>query len=206
LSKNNKNSLFNFLAPIFGIMYNRQKKHYAAVVEKAKPDLDLSGYSKVIDVGCGTGALCAVLSQNGSTVTGVDPASRMIEIARKKSLNKGVTFIQANVLEKLPFEDKYFDVSIASYVAHGLPPEKRKFMYTEMARITKHRVVIYDYNQKRSFPITVAEWFERGDYFNFIQNAESEMKSCVFGKRKCFSEVKVLNVDVQAAWYICTPG
>jgi ubiquinone/menaquinone biosynthesis C-methylase UbiE len=205
LAEKNKNNLFNFLALIYGIIYNKQKKHYAGVVENAKPELDLSKYQKIIDIGCGTGALCSVLSQNGSTVTGIDPAPRMIEIARKKTPNQGVTFVQANVLEGLPFEDKSFDVAIASYVAHGLKPEKRQFMYAEMARITKHKVVIYDYNQKRSFPITVAEWLERGDYFHFIKNAELEMKSCVFGKKKCFSEVKVINVDVQAAWYICTP-
>jgi SAM-dependent methyltransferase len=204
LGKNN-NFLFNLLAPIYGLFYAKQKKRYAKVIDDVKNELDLSKYQKIIDIGCGTGALCSVLNQKGSIVTGIDPAQKMLNIAMDKSKNKNITFIQANVLERLPFDDKYFDVSIASYVAHGLQPNERILMYAEMARITKHWVVIYDYNKKQSFLTTIAEWLEGGDYFHFVKNTELEMKNCVFGKRECFSEVKVVNVDVQAAWYICTP-
>jgi len=193
------------IAPIYGLFYAKQKKRYAKVIDDVKNELDVAAYQKIIDVGCGTGALCSVLNQKGLTVTGIDPAQKMINIAMEKSKNNSITFIQANVLEGLPFDDKYFDVSISSYVAHGLQPDERKLMYAEMARITKYWVVIYDYNKKRSFITTIAEWLEEGDYFHFVKNAELEMKNCVFRKRECFSDVKVINVDVQAAWYICTP-
>jgi SAM-dependent methyltransferase len=205
LGKNNNNFLFNLIAPIYGLFYTKQKKRYAKVIDDVKNELDVTAYQRIIDVGCGTGALCSVLNQKGLTVTGIDPAQKMLNIAIEKSKNNSIIFIQANVLERLPFDDKYFDVSISSYVAHGLQPDERKLMYAEMARITKHWVVIYDYNKKRSFMTTIAEWLEEGDYLNFVKNAELEMKSCVFGKRECFSDVKVINVDVQAAWYISTP-
>jgi ubiquinone/menaquinone biosynthesis C-methylase UbiE len=206
LSEKNSNSLFNLIAPIYGLFYYSQKKRYARVIDDIKKEFDITTYQKIIDVGCGTGALCSVLYQRGLSVTGVDPAEKMLKIAMEKSVNKKITFIRANVLEKLPFEDNCFDVSIASLVAHGLQPYQRKLMYAEMARITKQRVIIYDYNEKRTLLTTIAEWMERGDYFNFIKNPEIEMKDSVFENKKIFSAVEVINVDTQAAWYIGTPA
>ncbi len=202
----NTEFLFNSIAPIYGLFYERQKKRFFEVIEGVNKELDLQEYKTVLDVGCGTGALCSVLNEKGLKVTGIDPAEKMMKIAREKPENKEISFIRANVLEQLPFEDKFFDVAIASYVAHGMNKEDRKQMYAEMGRVAKSKVIIYDYNEKRSLLTTIIEWLERGDYFNFIGNAESEMKNCVFELRECFSEVKVINVDVRAAWYICIPN
>lgn len=196
LGKRSSALLFNTIAPIYGLFYNRQKKKFAEVIESVVEELDLTAFEKILDVGCGTGALCSVLNDKGINVTGIDPAVRMLNIAMKKPENKQVTFIHANVLNKLPFDDKYFDVSIASYVAHGMTQNERKLMYAEMRRVTKYIVIIYDYNKNRSILTTIIEWLEGGDYFYFIKNADSEMK-------KCFSDVKVIDVDLRAAWYIC---
>jgi len=206
LGGKNTEFLFNSIAPIYGLFYERQKKRFFEVIEGVNKELDLQEYKTVLDVGCGTGALCSVLNEKGLKVTGIDPAEKMMKIAREKPENKEISFIRANVLEQLPFEDKFFDVAIASYVAHGMNKEDRKQMYAEMGRVAKSKVIIYDYNEKRSLLTTIIEWLERGDYFNFIGNAESEMKNCVFELRECFSEVKVINVDVRAAWYICIPN
>jgi ubiquinone/menaquinone biosynthesis C-methylase UbiE len=205
LGERSSEFLFNSIAPIYGLFYERQKKRFFEVIEGVNKELDLQEFKTILDVGCGTGALCSVLNEKGLTVTGIDPAEKMLRIARKKPENRTIRFARANVLEGLSFEDKTFDIAIASYVAHGMKQEDRKRMYAEMSRVTKHKVIIYDYNEKRSLLTTVVEWLERGDYFNFIQNAESEMKNCVSELRECFSEIKVVNVDVRAAWYICTP-
>lgn len=202
----NSRSLFNSIAPIYGLFYEKQKNRYRGIIDKASDELDLSSFHNVLDVGCGTGALCSVLNEKGLMVTGVDVADKMLNIAKRQPENKLITFIQANVLEQLPFEDKLFDISIASYVAHGLQKNERKQLYAEMSRVTKNKVIIYDYNQRRALLTTIIEWLERGDYFQFIKEAEHEMKNCVFGMKECFSEVKVVNVDYKAAWYICTPA
>ena len=167
--------------------------------------MDLASYHTVLDVGCGTGALCSVLNGKGLSVTGIDLAERMMDIARRQPENEKVTFIQANVLERLPFGDKSFDISIASYVAHGMQQEERKQMYFEMSRVTRDKVIIYDYNQKRALLTSMIEWLERGDYARFIKDAENEMKSCVSEMKGCFSEVRVVDVDTRASWYISTP-
>lgn len=205
MGKGSSEFLFNIIAPIYGLFYYRQRKRFSEVLKRIKNELDLTSYETIVDVGCGTGALCSVLFENGLSVTGIDPAEKMLKIAMNKLENKGITFVLANVLEKLPFDDNCFDISIASYVAHGMGQNERKLLYAEMSRVTRYKVIIYDYNENRSLLTTIVEWLERGDYFHFIKNAESEMKSCVSEMKACFSEVKVVNVDVRAAWYICTP-
>ena len=205
MSKVSSNFLFNAIAPFYGLFYKNQKNHYKKIIEDMSGKLDLTAFETALDVGCGTGALCSVLNEMGLKVTGVDPAEKMLNIARNKPENEAVRFIKANAVEGLPFDHETFDISLASYVAHGLQPHERKQMYAEMSRVTSSKVNIYDYNEKRTLPITIAEWLEGGDYFHFIRNAKAEMENCECELRQCFSEVKMVNVSPRAAWYICTP-
>jgi len=205
LAKKKGNIFFNSVAPVYGLFYNVQKRRFAEVIEGAANELDLSSFDSIIDIGCGTGALCSVLNRKGLKVTGIDPAGKMLEIAKAKQENKDISFMHANVLEGLPFENNSFDIAIASYVAHGLKVEERKRMYVEMSRVARHFVVIYDYNDKRSLFTTFVEWLEGGDYFHFIENAEPEMKDCFSELKSCFTDVRVVDVDTRAAWYICKP-
>jgi ubiquinone/menaquinone biosynthesis C-methylase UbiE len=197
--------LFNLIAPIYGLFYNYQKSRYADIVESAKSEMDIASFDTIIDVGCGTGALCSVLKNKGMDVTGIDSSIKMLNIAMGKAENTGIEFLQANALEELSFEYKKFDIAISSYVAHGLVEEERKRMYAEMSRITRNYVIIYDYNNERSLLTSIIEWLEGGNYFHFIKNAETEMKNCFSEMKTCFSEVRVVNVDVRANWYICKP-
>jgi ubiquinone/menaquinone biosynthesis C-methylase UbiE len=205
LGKKKGSGLFNSIAPVYGLFYRIQKKRFSEVIEWVATEFDLTAFETIIDIGCGTGALCSVLSEKGLAVTGIDTAEKMLAIARSKPENKKISFIQDNILETLLFEDKSFDIAIASYVAHGLKAGERKLMYAEMSRVARDYVIIYDYNDKRSLLTTFIEWLEGGDYFHFIRNAEPEMKDCVFEIKNCFSDVKVVDVDTRAAWYICKP-
>lgn len=206
LKKNRSKLLFNSIAPIYVLFYRSQMKNFEKVLKKAGDEIDLEVFHNVLDVGCGTGALCAVLRARGLFVIGVEQAERMLEFARKQTQNAGVTFVNANVLDRLPFEDKHFDLSIASFVAHGLQKEERKRMYTEMSRVTRHKVIIHDYNQERRLLTTIIEWMEKGDYFQFIKDPHGEIQACIIEMKKCFSDVKVINVGDVAAWYICSPS
>lgn len=192
-------NLFDRIANAYGIFYRIQVKRYGSAIGKASKNVDLSGCRDVLDVGCGTGALCAAFRKRGFNVTGVDLSARMIEVARGKKGNEGIGFAEANVLEGLPFADKSFDVSIASFVAHGLQPEERRAMYREMARVTRRMVIIYDYNGKRTIITDIAERLEGGDYFNFIKTAESEL-------RDSFMNVRKLDIGSFSAWYVCEPN
>ena len=206
MGKQNNNLLFNAIAPVYGLFYNRQKKRYREVLNCVAAQLDLTSNNSILDVGCGTGSLCSVLNERGLSVTGIDPAQNMLSIARRQPENKNIMFLQANALEQLPFADNSFDLSIASYVAHGMQRSERIKLYSEMRRVTKSKVIIYDYNQKRSLMTSLVEWLEQGDYFQFIKNPKIEMESCVSEMANCFSEVKVIEVDTRASWYVCTPS
>jgi ubiquinone/menaquinone biosynthesis C-methylase UbiE len=198
MAKTKSEFIFNMIAPIYGLFYSWQKKRSVEVIETARGTVDLSCYNSIIDVGCGTGALCAVLSDRGLHVTGIDPADKMLGIAMRKAKDRPICFVSGNVLEKLPFNDKSFDIAIASYVAHGMGEKSRKAMYAEMSRVARDKVIIYDYNQKQSILTTLVERLEGGDYSNFIKHVETEM-------RLAFSQVEVIQVGRQTNWYICTP-
>ncbi|MGD9566937.1 MAG: class I SAM-dependent methyltransferase [Sedimentibacter sp.] len=190
-----KDSLFHNISSIYGLFFNIQTKNFTSIFNNIKNELDLSNYKNIIDIGCGTGALCNVLYEQGLSVTGIDPAKGMIETAKKKSKNKEIEYIEANVLRGLPFEDKSFDVSISSFVAHGLSKNERQIMYDEMKRITKHLVIIYDYNEHRGLITDIAEWLEGGDYFNFIKSIKYELN-------EKFSDIKIINANIRSALYI----
>ena len=191
MGANKNNVLFNLIAPIYGLFYTRQKSRYTSILESVKSEMDISAFDTIIDVGCGTGALCSVLKDKGMDVTGIDSAIKILNIAISKSENSEVEFLQANALNGLPFKNKSFDIAIASYVAHGLVEAERKRMYAEMSRITRNYVIIHDYNNVKSPLTSIIEWLEGGDYFHFIKNVEPEMKTC-------FSEVRINTVDVRA--------
>jgi len=205
MRKQNGNFLFNTIAPVYGLFYQKQKQRYREIVRHAARELNFVGNENILDVGCGTGALCSVLHEAGFSVTGIDPAQNMLAVAKRQPENEDIRFLQADALEQLPFADKSFDLSIASYVAHGLQKSERMKLYAEMRRITKEKVILFDYNQNRSLTTSLVEWLERGDYFRFIKNPKGEMESCVSEMEKCFSEVRVIDVDKRAAWYVCTP-
>ena len=190
--------VFATIAPVYGLFYGHQKRHFTAVLDRVGADLGLSAYGSIIDVGCGTGALCSVLNQRGFAVTGVDAVQGMLSVGARKPENRGIEFVQASATERMPFEDRSFDVAIATHVAHGLKGPERRRLYAEMDRIARRLVIIADYNENRSTLTDIVEWLEGGDYFNFIKQVKSELE-------EMFGEVRTIDVAARATWYICTP-
>lgn len=203
MSKKKSNVLFNAIEPVYGLFYKSQKRNFNKIIERARQEFDLLEFKSIIDIGCGTGALCSVLNEKGMEVIGVDAAEKMLKIARNK--NKNIHFVLANILERLPFDDNHFEIAITSYVAHGLKPKKRTRMYAEMSRVAKKWVIIHDYNDQKSLGTSLIEWLEGGDYFHFIRHAQPEMRDCMAELKPCFSEVRVVNIGTRANWYICRP-
>lgn len=197
MSEKGSKFLFNTIAPVYGLFFDFQVRKYRKVIHENKSLFNR--YEKVLDIGCGTGAMCFVLNEFQMGVTGVDPAEKMLRIAKHKNKLNNNAFIQSDILKKLPFDDKAFDISIASFVAHGMKVDDRIKMYDEMSRLTKNKIIFYDYNTKRSMLSDIIEWLENGDYFNFIKYAEKEMNDY-------FKDVEIINVDTMASLYVCTPN
>ena len=54
-----------------------------------------AGPCRILDLGCGTGALCCALAERGHSVTGVDPAGPMLAIAANKPYAEKVEWIRS---------------------------------------------------------------------------------------------------------------
>ena len=188
------NSLFNKIAPVYGMFFDYQVKNYRTVLDKAISNICIPDHSSFLDIGCGTGALSFALFERGYSVTGVDVAPEMIKQAKKRNVRNKINFSVGDVLNGLGFSSKSFDIAISSYVAHGMNNMDRKKLYYEASRLAKTMIVFHDYNKKRSLVSDMAEWLEGGDYFNFIIIVESELKGY-------FGNVQVLNVSKSSAWY-----
>jgi SAM-dependent methyltransferase len=87
-----------------------------------------------LDVGCGTGALTALLVERlgAANVTGIDPSESFVAAARDRF--PGVR-IEHGSAEALPFDDGTFDVAIAQLVVHFM--EDPVGGVREMARVTR---------------------------------------------------------------------
>jgi ubiquinone/menaquinone biosynthesis C-methylase UbiE len=79
---------------------------------------DVAG-RRILDAGCGSGALFAALRDRGATVTGIDKSAGMLESARRR-LGDDADLRVADLGSPLPFPDGTFDDVTASLVLHYL--------------------------------------------------------------------------------------
>ena len=191
-------NLFNTIAPIYRLFFSSQRRDFKFFLLKNKKLLTIPDHGSVLDIGCGTGALTSCFSDLQYDVTGVDGAPRMIQQAKKAAGFDTVNFQVGDVLAGLPFSDKTFDLVIASFVAHGFKADDRKKLYSEASRLAKQQIIFHDFNSHRSFFIDFVERLEGSDYFNFIKNADNEM-------RAVFGDIQQIDVAPNISWYICKP-
>ena len=81
-----------------------------------------SSSQKILDVGCGTGAMGLLFAEMGHQVTGVDLSEAMMEKARQKAgeLNLSID-LQIGDAEHLPFDSDSFDIIVNRHLLWTLP-------------------------------------------------------------------------------------
>ena len=94
---------------------------------------------RVLDVGCGPGALTTELvgRLGAAAVSAVDPSEPFVEAARER--HPGVT-VRRGTAEELPFEDQAFDAALGQLVVHFM--EDPVAGLREMARVTREQGVV----------------------------------------------------------------
>jgi ubiquinone/menaquinone biosynthesis C-methylase UbiE len=128
--------VYDLLAPLmtFGLERGYRKRAIAL--------LDLQGRERVLDVGCGTGTLSreiasALLDKDRSEVVGVDAATRMIAVARRKGAALPNLRFDAALAEELPYEDNSFDCAVSTFFFHHVEFALKGKTLAEMYRVLK---------------------------------------------------------------------
>ena len=120
--------------------YDRFMGRYSRQLSPQLADLaGLTGGQRVLDVGCGPGALTAelVTRVGAAAVSAVDPSESFVDAARSR--NPGVQVVRASA-DALPFPDRTFDAALAQLVVHFMPDPVAGL--AEMARVTRRDGVV----------------------------------------------------------------
>lgn len=93
---------------------------------------------RVLDVGCGTGTLAALIKQEYgvSAVTGLDPDPKALARAARKAARGGVSVrFDRGYADELPYPDASFDRVFSSFMFHHLRSEDRARALGEARRV-----------------------------------------------------------------------
>lgn len=113
-------------------------------------ELDFSKHIKILEVGCGPGALAEALHRwyPQADITAIDRDSEFIRFAKENK--KDVTFLEADAVN-LPFEDNTFDVTISNTVSEHIEPSK---FYGEQFRVLKPGGICLVLSSRKGINIT----------------------------------------------------
>lgn len=132
-----------------------QDENWREIAEAIWEEGDLLG-RRVLDVGCGTGALAAELARRGAKVWGLDGSPEMLAVARG-TVGPSVG-LKLGAAESLPFRDGWFQRAVLRTVVHLLD---RGRALPELARVLAPagRVVIATFAPEHFDRIWVARVF-----------------------------------------------
>ncbi len=125
------------------IYFTLTKKNKVDKLQKKIRNIEwdaISSYIKqnttFLDVGCGTGfAMLKAKEEKNSIVSGIDPDPGSHGVGRYNNEVNMMSFIQKASSEKIPFNDKYFDIVYSSHVLEHVNDENLSL--NEMERVLK---------------------------------------------------------------------
>jgi len=112
--------------------------------------LNIPAGTRWLDVGCGTGALCAAIADRcaPSSVAGVEPSDGFLEAAKENLAGK--VALHRGTATAIPLDDASVDVVVSALVLNFVPDPRAAL--TEMARVTKGSgtiaAYVWDYSGK----------------------------------------------------------
>jgi SAM-dependent methyltransferase len=107
--------------------------------------------ARLLDVGCGTGALAERLVASAYEVTGLDPSAGMLEQVRARV--PGIKTVQGSATQ-IPFGDDEFDLSVSIATMHHLRDAAAVHRALgEMVRVVRPggRVIVWDHNPRNPY-------------------------------------------------------
>lgn len=166
---------------VYGMPKNREKRIMQLIEENVKN-------KSILDVGCSEGYFGSKLKKKGAKVIGVDISKSAIKIA-KQVLNE-VRLVDLND-GKLPFQDRTFDIIVASEVIeHLIQPQK---ILNELARVVKKEGMVI---------ITTPNFMYWGNRRKFLRGDFRYTKSGMFDESHIhFYTYKTLKEDLKKAGF-----
>lgn len=123
------------------------------------------GNENILDIGCGTGKQCQVLSANAKKVIGIDLQPFMIEFAIKNNKEDNINYICDDFFN-FEIDDDFFDIIISQNVLFHVKNKKEflkkiyqklkrggQFIFTDLTQHNEH-----ESPENLSFPITAPEY------------------------------------------------
>ena len=105
---------------------------HATVVETLNP----SRGERFLDIACGTGRVCELVATTGATVTGIDLAPGLIDVARRRAETRGLSIdYRVGDAERLDVEDASFDAVSSTFGLMFAPTQEAAA--AELARVTR---------------------------------------------------------------------
>ena len=127
---------------------------YQELLETICDELEIKPGERILEAGCGTGNLALKIKERGAKVVGLDNCKEALDIYRKK--DPTAELVLADLTEKLPFPDNYFDKIASNNTLYAIPKEKQLATLKELYRILKSRGKIVLSNTKKSWkPIKI---------------------------------------------------
>ena len=125
----------SYVQGIDTLYLSRKLRFDDMLAERFKPlfGMDESKPLKILEIGCGPGALAAALHRwyLNAEITAIDRDSEFIRFASERE--KGVHFMEGDATA-LPFADESFDVTISNTVSEHIEPSK---FFGEQLRVLK---------------------------------------------------------------------
>lgn len=114
--------------------------HFAKYMETGAEEfinrLNLAPGMRILDVGCGSGNLSIPAAHAGGEVTGADIATNLLEQARARAAEQGLTVqFDEEDAEHLPYDDAAFDVVVTMFGAMFAP--RPELAAAELVRVCR---------------------------------------------------------------------
>jgi len=153
-------------APNWGV--GRYENVAAALLPASRVVVDTAAIQpaeRVLDLGCGTGNVARLAAAHSSQVIGIDPATRLLEVARARATadGDGTTRFLEGRAEDLPLGDADIDVALAVFSL--IFANDAKAAAAELSRVlTPHGRIV------------MTAWLPSGTIFRYTSLAEETVR------------------------------
>ncbi len=176
----NKTDIYDEYAPQYARLVTAQEEagfeHDPIMPMFLKMLGDVSGLV-TLDAGCGEGYLSRILARRGAKVTGIDIASRLIEIARAKDPEGLITYQVANLSQPLPAYRSHFDLIASRFVLNDVY-DYQSFLTTLGSVARPGGRLVLSMNNPYSFVVRghITDYFDSGKSYPYRGMAEEGVK------------------------------